>query len=128
MKLWKLFIRTMKIMEKRWVLYVIAIFFMSTGGAMFSVMTSLLIDAAQTGNSSQMIYVIIGNVIVGFISLLVYRVSAIAYNVEAKRAYGNLCKSIFHHEVRLPYSYYEKHHSGEFISKLSYDLEKTGSI
>ena len=28
----------------------------------------------------------------------------------------------------MPYAYYEKHHSGEFISKLSYDLEKTGSI
>lgn len=28
----------------------------------------------------------------------------------------------------MPFSYYEKHHSGEFISKISYDLEKMGSI
>lgn len=132
MNLWKLFVRTMKIMGKRCGIYMTAIFFMSTSFAMFSVMSSLLmknvVDAAQTGNSRRMIYVIIGNVAGGIISLLVYRISAVIYNVEAKRAYGTLCKMLFHHEVRLPYAYYEEHHSGDFMSKLSYDLEKTGSI
>lgn len=132
MKLWRLFVRTMKIMGKRCGIYMTAIFFMSTSFAMFSVMSSLLmknvVDAAQTGNSRRMIYVIIGNAAGGVISLLVYRISAVIYNVEAKRAYGTLCKMLFHHEVRLPYAYYEEHHSGDFMSKLSYDLEKTGSI
>lgn len=132
MKLWKLFVRTMKVMGKRCPIYMTAIFFMSTSFAMFTVMSSLLmknvVDAAQTGDSRRMIYVIIGNIFGGIISLLIYRISAVVYNVEAKRAYGALCKMLFHHEVRLPYSYYEEHHSGDFMSKLSYDLEKTGSI
>lgn len=132
MKEWKLFVRTMKIMGKRCALYMAAIIFMSAGMAMFSVMTSMLIknvvDSAQTGNSNRMLRIIIEDVIGGFVSLLVFRASSVAYNVEAKRAYGNLCKMLFHHEVRLPYSYYEKHHSGELLSKLSYDMEKMGSI
>lgn len=128
----KLFIRTMKIMGKRCVIYLAGIFFMSTGWSMFTVMSSLLIknvvDAAQTGDVRRMRSVIIGNVVGGVASMVIYRAAAIAYNVEAKRAYGSLCKILYAHEVRLPYTYYEEHHSGEFMSKLSYDLEKMGSI
>ena len=117
--------------RRRWI-YLIAIFFMSTGFAMFSVMGSLLmknvVDAAQSGNADNILNIIIFNVIGGFLSLVVFAVSSICYNVEAKRAYSNLCKIIFHHEVRLPYTYYENHHSGDFMSKLSYDLSKTGHI
>lgn len=128
----KLFLRTMRIMGKRCVIYLAGIFFMSTGWAMFSVMSSLLIknvvDAAQTGDVRRMRAVIIGNVAGGVLSMVVYRAACIAYNVEAKRAYGELCKILYAHEVRLPYAYYEEHHSGEFMSKLSYDLDKMGSI
>lgn len=132
MKILRTFIRTMKIMGKRRYIYLIAIFFMSTGFAMFSVMSSLLmknvVDAAQSGDTDNMLNIIIFNVIGGFLSLIVFAVSSICYNVEAKRAYSNICKIIFHHEVRFPYTYYENHHSGDFMSKLSYDLSKTGQI
>lgn len=132
MKQWKIFVKTMQMMGNRCGIYLTGIFFMSTGWAVFSVMTSLLmkdvVDAAQSGNARGIPVIIVGNVLGGFVALLVYRAAAITYNVEAKRAHGTICKKVFYHEVRLPYSYYEKHHSGEFISKLSYDLEKTGSI
>ncbi len=132
MSQWKIFVKTMKIMGKRCGLYLTGIFFMSTGWAAFAVMTSLLmkdvVDAAESGNADRIPLIIAGNVVGGLVALLIYRAAAVVYNVEAKRAHGTLCKKVFAHEVRLPYSYYEKHHSGEFISKLSYDLEKTGSI
>ncbi len=132
MKLTKLFFRVMKIMGSRCVIYLSGIFFMSTGWAMFTVMSSLLmknvVDAAQTGDTRRMRIVIIGNILGGLLSMLIYRAAAIAYNVEAKRAYGKLCKLLYAHEVRLPYAYYEEHHSGDFMSKLSYDMEKVGSI
>lgn len=132
MKTWKLFVRVMKIMGSRCPLYLAGIFFMSTCWAMFTVMSSLLmknvVDTAQTGDASRMAVLIAGNVAGGIVLLIVYRWAAIVYNVEAKRAHGKLCVMLFHHEVRLPYAYYEEHHSGEFMSKLSYDLEKTGSI
>lgn len=83
-----------------------------------------VVDAAENGNATKIPLIIIGNIICGFISLVIYRGAAILYNVEAKRAYANLCKNVFAKEIKLPFSYYEKHHSGEFISKISYDLEK----
>ena len=132
MKLTKIFLRTMKIMGKRCVLYLTGIFFMSTGWSMFTVMSSLLmknvVDAAQTGDVQRMRNVIIGNIVGGLAAMIIYRWAAIVYNVEAKRAYGKLCKLLYAHEVRLPYAYYEEHHSGDFMSKLSYDMEKMGSI
>lgn len=132
MNVFRTFIRTMKIMGwRRWI-YLIAIFFMSTGWAMFSVMSSLLmknvVDAAKSGKADGILQIILLNVIGGFLSLVVFALSSICYNIEAKRAYGNICKIMFEHEVRLPYTYYESHHSGEFMSKLSYDLSRVGHI
>lgn len=119
-------------MGKRCFLYFLGILFMSIGWSLFAIMTSLLmknvVDAAENGNATKIPLIIIGNIICGFISLVIYRGAAILYNVEAKRAYANLCKNVFAKEIKLPFSYYEKHHSGEFISKISYDLEKMGSI
>lgn len=132
MSQWKIFIKTIRVMGKRCGLYFAGIFFMSTGWAVFEVMTSLLmkdvVDAAESGNADKITFIIVGNVIGGLVALLIYRAGAVVYNVEAKRAYGILCKQVFAHEVHLPYAYYEKHHSGELVSKLSYDLQKVGSI
>lgn len=132
MTTWKLFVRTMKVMGKRCIIYLIAILFMSAGFAMFSVMESILmkniVDAAQTGDSRHMVSSIIGNIIGAVISLLIYRAAAIIYNVEAKRAYAVLAKQLFHHEVRLPYTYYEEHHSGDVLSKIAYDMDRTSAI
>lgn len=132
MKQWSIFKQTMRVMGKHCPAYLLGIFFMSTCWAAFSVMTSILlknvVDAAQSAQVNRIPWIIAGNILGGVVILLFYRAGAIVYNVEAKRAHGNVCKKVFHHEVRLPYAYYEKHHSGEFISKLSYDLEKMGSI
>lgn len=132
MNQWKIFIKTINIIGKRCFLYFLGILFMSIGWSLFAIMTSLLmknvVDAAENGNATKIPLIIIGNIICGFISLVIYRGAAILYNVEAKRAYANLCKNVFAKEIKLPFSYYEKHHSGEFISKISYDLEKMGSI
>ncbi len=132
MKSIKTFIKVMQAMGNRCIIYLTAIFFMSAGFAMFSVMSSLLmknvVDAAQSSKTDEIAGIIAFNVIGGFISIVVFALSSMIYNVEAKRAYSNLCKRIFHHVVRLPYTYYEKNHSGDFMSKLSYDLSKTGSI
>ena len=132
MKQSTVFMKTMRLMGKRCPIYLAGIFFMSTGWAMFTVMTSLLmknvVDAAQTGDTARMRNVIILNIIGGIASMIIYRWAAITYNVEAKRAHGKVCKMLYAHEVSLPYAYYEEHHSGDFMSKLSYDLEKMTSI
>lgn len=128
----KLFVKSMKAMEDRLFIYLFAILGMSIGTAMFSVMGALLmksvVDIAQTGGYEIMGYTIVIIVLVGVVSLVIFRFSAITYNVEAKRVYGVLSEKVLEVEMRLPYTYYEKHHSGEIISKVSYDLTGMGAI
>lgn len=128
MENYKLFIRSMRVMGKKRFVYLGSIFVMSVTFALFGIMSSLLmkcvVDIAQTGEYERLGYSIAVIVAVGVISLLIYRVATIRYNVEAKRVYGDLSEKVLDAEMSLPYSYYEKHHSGEIVSKVSYDLTK----
>ncbi len=132
MENYKLFIRSMRVMGKKRFVYLGSIFVMSVTFALFGIMSSLLmkcvVDIAQTGEYERLGYSIAVIVAVGVISLLIYRVATIRYNVEAKRVYGELSEKVLDAEMSLPYSYYEKHHSGEIVSKVSYDLTKMGDI
>ena len=132
MQNYKLFIRSMRVMGKKRFVYLGSIFVMSVTFALFGIMSSLLmkcvVDIAQTGEYERLGYSIAAIVAVGVISLLIYRVATIRYNVEAKRVYGELSEKVLDAEIQLPYSYYEKHHSGEIIAKVSYDLTKMGDI
>lgn len=132
MENYKLFIRSMRVMGKKRFVYLGSIFVMSVTFALFGIMSSLLmkcvVDIAQTGEYERLGYSIAVIVAVGVISLLIYRVATIRYNVEAKRVYGDLSEKVLDAEMSLPYSYYEKHHSGEIVSKVSYDLTKMGDI
>ncbi len=132
MKKYKFFARTMRVMGSRMYLYLAAIFGMSVTFALFAIMRSLLmksiVDIAQTGEYQKIAVTIVVIVTVGVVSLLIYRVATIRYNVEAKRVYGTLSEAVLEAEMSLPYAYYEKHHSGEIVSKISYDLTKMGDI
>ncbi len=129
---WKLFCRTMRVMGKRRFLYYGAILGMSIGMGMFSVLSSLLmkgvVDISQSGDYRELFITFAWIVTAGIASLLVYRRAAVVYNVEAKRVYGVLYEKILNLEMDLPYAYYEKHHSGEIMSKVSYDLGRMGDI
>ena len=129
---WKLFLRTMRVMGKRGILYLFAIVMMSGSFAMFGVFSALLmksvVDIAPTGDFRKLGITIAVVVAGGAISLVLYRFFAIIYNVEAKRVYGVLYEKVLDLEMKLPYSYYETHHSGEIMSKVSYDLGRMGDI
>lgn len=129
---WKLFVRTMRVMGKRCILYLLAILFMSVSTAMFKVFSSLLMksvmDIAPKGDMKRLLATIAAIVAGGALSLVFYRIFAVVYNVEAKRVYGVLYEQVLDLEMKLPYSYYERHHSGEIMSKVSYDLGRMGDI
>lgn len=111
MQNYKLFIRSMRVMGKKRFVYLGSIFVMSVTFALFGIMSSLLmkcvVDIAQTGEYERLGYSIVAIVVVGVISLLIYRVATIRYNVEAKRVYGDLSERVLDAEMSLPYSYYE---------------------
>lgn len=132
METYRLFIRSMKVMGDRLGIYLLAIVGMSLGLSAFSIMKSLLmkcvVDIAQNGTYEKLPATISIIVTVSVLSLLLYRTCTIRYNVEAKRVYGKLSEQVLETEMRLPYAYYEAHHSGELVSKVSYDLTGMGSI
>ena len=130
--IWQLFLRTMRTMGKRCFMYYGSILGMSITFAMFSVMEAFLmkivVDIAQKGEWDRLIGSVVIIVITGVIVLLGYRFACIRYNVEAKRIYGKLYEQVLSHEMKLPCEYYENHHSGEMLSKVSFDLGRMGDI
>lgn len=130
--IWQLFLRTMRTMGKRRFMYYGSILGMSITFAMFSVMEAFLmkivVDIAQKGEWDRLISSVVIIVITGVIVLLGYRFACIRYNVEAKRIYGKLYEQVLSHEMKLPCEYYENHHSGEMLSKVSFDLGRMGYI
>ena len=122
----------MRVMGRRRFLYYGAILGMSVGMAMFSVLGSMMmkcvVDISQSRDYRSLGTAIAGIVSAGIVSLLIYRRSAVVYNVEAKRVYGILYERILDLEMDLPYAYYETHHSGDIMSKVSYDLGRMGDI
>lgn len=130
--IWQLFLRTMRTMGKRRFMYYGSILGMSITFAMFSVMEAFLmkivVDIAQKGEWDRLISSVVVIVITGVIVLLGYRFACIRYNVEAKRIYGKLYEQVLSHEMKLPCEYYENHHSGEMLSKVSFDLGRMGDI
>ena len=93
MNQWKIFIKTINIMGKRCFLYFLGILFMSIGWSLFAIMTSLLmknvVDAAENGNATKIPLIIIGNIICGFISLVIY------YKLADKSLYQVLTELTF---------------------------------
>lgn len=130
--IWQLFLRTMRTMGKRRFMYYGSILGMSITFAMFSVLEAFLmkivVDIAQKGEWDRLISSVVIIVITGVIVLLGYRFACIRYNVEAKRIYGKLYEQVLSHEMKLPCEYYENHHSGEMLSKVSFDLGRMGDI
>lgn len=132
MKNVRLFIRCMAKMGRRAPVYLIAIVCLSISSAMFSVMGSLLmkcvVDMTADGRFDNLMLTIALIVCAGFVSLVLFAVFRKIYNVEAKKIYGKLSVEVLDEELHLPFRYYEEHHSGELISKISYDLSGMGAI
>ncbi len=126
------FVRLMKVMRNRLPLYLLVVVVTTVANAVFGIVSSYLLkdilNMAQSGDTSNLISSILINVSIGVISMLVWRFAIIIYNVEAKRGIANLEKQVFSKAVRLPVSYYESNHSGDFISRMIFDTSKAGDV
>lgn len=125
MKLSTTFIRFMKLLSKRIHIYNISIVVMTMTHALFTVVSSYLlkgiVDMATNGSDEGLAALIIRNVSIGCLALMVWCAATIIYNIEGKRGTAVVEKMVFSKAMKLPMSYYENHHSGDFISKLVYD-------
>lgn len=130
--LFVVFIKMIKEMKKKAPFYILAILGTTIGLSSFGVIMSLflkeVVDIAVTGDLSMIWLVLMKNIVLAICALLLWRYSTIYYNVEAKRAIANIEKQAYVKAMKLPISYYEEHHSAEFISHLIFDVKRAGDL
>lgn len=133
MELWKVFKRLIKeAMGRRAIIYFSAIFVIGIFNGLFRVIGSFLIRdlfrLAEKGTMEGLGELVAVNLILGSLAMIISITATLIYNNEAKRACAVLNQTAYMKAVKLPMSYYETHHTGDFMSKLMYDTGKSGDI
>lgn len=122
----------MGLMGDRLPLYLAAIMVSTVGQAMGRVVNAWLvkdiITAAQERQTEGLAVTVAVNFLLFVLSWLIWRFGIIHYNIEAKCGIAKVEKMIFAKALRLPMEYYEKNHSGDFMSRLTFDVERAGDI
>lgn len=122
----------MGLMGRRLPVYLFAILVSTLGFSIHGVARAWLIknvmEAVQTRNTEGLALTLFWNGVVFVAALFVWRFGIIRYNIEAKKGIAGVEKKVFAKVLRLPMSYYEKHHSGDFMSRLLFDTERAGDI
>lgn len=132
MSTYKSLVKSLKMMGKRLPLYLTGILMMTAFNALFEVAGSffmkIIFEAAGNGMTPTYNQRMAVAVICGILSIILSSVFMCVYNNEAKRMTLALKEIVFAKAVRLPYKYYEEHHSGEIISKMVYDTDVASNI
>lgn len=122
----------MGLMGARLPMYLLAILVSTVGMACSKIANAWLIKsimtAAQTRETEGLLVWVAINFGLIVLSMFTWRFGIIRYNIEAKRGIARVEKQVFAKSLRLPMSYYENRHSGDFMSKLVYDMERAGDI
>ena len=132
MNIIKSLIKSLKMMEKRLPLYLLAIVMMTALNALFevagSIFMKIVFDCAGKGSVTESKTAIIIAIVAGVATIALSSVFMCVYNNEAKRMTLKLKILVFEKSMRFPVTYYEKHHSGEILSKLLYDTDMASNI
>lgn len=127
-----IFLWFMGLMGKRLPIYLLAVFVSTVGLAGSKIANAWLVknimSAAQTRETEGLILTVIINFIVIVLAMFTWRFGIVRYNIEAKLGIARVEKRVFEKALKLPAEYYENKHSGDFMSKLVYDMERAGDI
>ncbi len=130
--IFKTFSRFMRLMGGRLPIYLAAILISTIGDSIRRIADSYLIKniitAAQTGNTENILLLVLGNLGAFIFGILLWRFSIIRYNIEGKTAAGKVEKLVFSKAMRLSMSYYEQNHSSDFMSRLIFDTQRASDI
>lgn len=122
----------MGLMGKRLPIYLTAIVVSIVGFAGSKIANAWLVknimEAAQTRQTEGLVTTVIINFLIIVAAMFTWRFGIVRYNIEAKRGIARVEKQVFAKVLRLPMSYYENMHSGDFMSKLVFDMERAGDI
>lgn len=116
----------MKLLGKRKGIYLLAIISMTAAVALQGVIESIMIqqifDNLDTADIRDIIMIVGITTILHIGTALVWRQATLSYNVEAKRGTAKVRSMVNDKMLKLPMSYFEENHSGDYISKLLYDV------
>lgn len=133
MELFKTFKRTVSMfLGRKAFVYFGAIILMAVTEALFGIISALLIqdimEMAQAASLNGIGKLVIQNLLAGSVIIILWRRAALTYNNRAKEAGANISRELCRKVISLPMTYYDNHHSAEFLSTLMYDSGKTGGI
>ena len=119
-------------MGERLPFYLAAIVISTLGQAMGRIanawMVKDIVSAAQERSTEGLAVTVAVNFLLYVVSWFTWRFGIVHYNIEAKHGIARVEKMIFSKAMRLPMEYYEKNHSGDFMSRLTFDVERAGDI
>ncbi len=112
--------------------YLLSIVASTVGMALFGVIASYMLkdimQLAQNKSTQGLLQLLIVNFALGVVSLLLWKTGTVHYNIEAKRGIAGIERKVFSKAMLLPMSYYENHHTGDFMSKLIFDTARAGDV
>ncbi len=129
---WKVFCRFLSIMGKPLPLFLFAMIIHMVGDNLFNVTLSVfvknVVEMAQSGDMSGFEQLLMWTVLAGIVSLAIFFVFGTIYDIEAKHGNAKVQRLVIEKALRMPMSYYDKHHSGEIVSKLLNDADVASQI
>lgn len=125
-------LRLLKMMKGSFYLYLLAIILMGFALSSFHTNTAYMlkdiIQMAKAGTDQGLWPKVLERVFAGLAMILLYQIGFILYTLKAKEGCANLQKEVLRKVIRLPYSYYENTHSGDFMSRIIYDEIRTEDV
>lgn len=125
-------IRALKYMRRGGKLYLLSILLMAILKSLLDVITSFFVKSLytciETSTLSDVPILALKSFFLGVLLIFLWRFFTISYNNEAKAATANLQKRTYGKALKLPIRYYETNEQGEFLSRLSYNLDKASDV
>ena len=87
-----------------------------------------LIDMAQTGNMEGCKELLVTCVVANGIALLIFFLFGALYDIYAKRGNAVVQRMMIAKLLKLPMDYFDRHHTGEIVSKLMNDADTASQI
>ncbi len=132
MKYSKTFFRFLKLMGQALPLFLFAMIIHMVGDNFLyltlSYFVSKLMDMAQIGSLEGFNELLITCIAANIIALVIFFVFGALYDIYAKRGNAIVQKMMIEKLLKLPMNYFDKHHTGEIVSRLMNDADTASQI
>lgn len=132
MRYHKIFFRFLKLMGQALPLFLFAMIIHMVGDNFLyltlSYFVNRLITMAQAGGMAGFTELLITCIIANIIALIVFFVFGAVYDIYAKRGNADVQKMMIEKLLKLSMEYFEKHHTGDIVTKLMNDADTASQI